>query len=154
VTAQKVCSHRSIVKVLWGRDGKRLKLRYRRSQYGEQRTRTHSDSRGWNKKIEDCQKTLMIVDVRTPAEIREVREAVPQCGAYSSGPRLAQHLNDFPKAGEVAFYCGGGGRASPCRADALGRRTSEGFLLRYMRDWKRRSLPTAENGQKTLPAQK
>src|SRR6476620_2489195 len=56
-------------------------------------------------------KTLMIVDVRTPAEIQE-SGAVPNA-VHIPVDQVDQHLNDFPKAGEVAFYCGGGGSGPP-----------------------------------------
>ena len=101
------------------------------------------------KKIETA-KTLMIVDVRTPAEIQE-SGAVPNA-VHIPVDQVDQHLRDFPKAGEVAFYCGGGGRASRA-AQTLWNAGHRKVFYFGMRDWKRRNLPTAKTA-KSLPAKK
>jgi hydroxyacylglutathione hydrolase len=101
------------------------------------------------KKIETA-KTLMIVDVRTPAEIQE-SGAVPNA-VHIPVDQVDQHIGDFPKTGEVVFYCGGGGRASRA-AQTLWNAGHRRVFYFGMRDWKRRNLPTAKTA-KELPGKK
>jgi len=90
------------------------------------------------KKIETS-KTLIIVDVRTPKEIQD-SGAVP--GAiHVPVDQVEQHVGDFPKGSEIAFYCGGGGRASRA-AQTLWNTGHRKIFYFGMRDWKRRNLPT------------
>ena len=101
------------------------------------------------KKIETA-KSLMIVDVRTPAEIQE-SGAVPNA-VHIPVDQLDQHIGDIPKAGEVVFYCGGGGRASRA-AQSLWNAGHRRVFYFGMRDWKRRNLPTVKTA-KELPRKK
>jgi rhodanese-related sulfurtransferase len=95
------------------------------------------------KKIEDL-KTLVIVDVRTPAEIQE-SGAVPNA-IHIPVDQVGQHIGEFPKSGEVAFYCGGGGRASRA-AQTLWDAGHRKVFYFGIRDWKKRSLPTAKTAK-------
>jgi rhodanese-related sulfurtransferase len=95
------------------------------------------------KKIETA-KTLMIVDVRTPAEI-QASGAVPNA-VHIPVDQVDQHIGDFPKTGEVVFYCGGGGRASRA-AQTLWDAGHRKVFYFGMRDWKKRNLPTAKTAQ-------
>ena len=92
------------------------------------------------KKIETS-RTLMIVDVRTPKEIQE-SGAVPNA-VHVPLDEVEQHIKDFPKGHEVAFYCGGGGRASRA-AQTLWNSGHRKVFYFGLRDWKRRELPTAK----------
>jgi len=86
-------------------------------------------------------KNLMIVDVRTPKEIQE-SGAVPN-SVHVPMDQIDQRLKDFPKTGEIAFYCGGGGRASRA-AQALLDAGHPKVSYFGLRDWKRRNLPTVK----------
>jgi rhodanese-related sulfurtransferase len=92
----------------------------------------------------ETSKQLMIVDVRTPKEIQE-SGAVPDA-VHIPVDQIDEKIADFPKGAEVAFYCGGGGRASRAAQklwDAGHRHVSFfGF-----RDWKRRNLPTVKSAK-------
>jgi rhodanese-related sulfurtransferase len=90
------------------------------------------------KKIE-ASKSLLIVDVRTPKEIQE-SGAVPGA-VHVPVDEVEQRVGDFPKGSEIAFYCGGGGRASRA-AQTLWNTGHRKLFYFGMRDWKRRSLPT------------
>ena len=92
------------------------------------------------KKIEASQ-TLMIVDVRTTKEIQETG-AVPNA-VHVPLEQVEQHIQNFPKGREVAFYCGGGGRASRA-AQTLWNSGHRKVFFFVLRDWKRRNLPTAK----------
>ena len=84
---------------------------------------------------------ITIVDVRKPAEIEE-SGAVP--GAIRVPvDEVASRSADFPKSGAIAFYCGGGGRASRA-AQALWNLGRRNIYYFGMRDWKRRGLPTTK----------
>lgn len=101
------------------------------------------------KKIETS-KAVMIVDVRTPGEIQE-SGAVPDA-VHIPVDQVNQHIDDFPKAGEVIFYCGGGGRASRA-AQTLWNAGHRKVFYFGLRDWKRRSLATVKTA-KELPEKK
>ncbi len=101
------------------------------------------------KKIETA-KGLMIVDVRTLGEI-QASGAVPDA-VHVPVDQVDQHIDDFPKGGEIVFYCGGGGRASRA-AQALWNAGHRKVFYFGLRDWKRRNLPTAKTA-KALPGRK
>jgi rhodanese-related sulfurtransferase len=95
------------------------------------------------KKIESGGK-ITIVDVRTPKEIQE-SGAVPNA-VHVPIEEIEQKTGDFPKGGDIVFYCGGGGRASRAAQKLwnTGRRNLYYFGLR---DWKRRDLPTVKTAK-------
>jgi len=95
------------------------------------------------KKIETAGK-LMIVDVRTPKEIQE-SGAVPNA-IHVPVDEVDQHIAKFPKGSEIAFYCGGGGRASRA-AETLWNSGHRKVFYFGFRDWKRRNLPTAKTAK-------
>ena len=95
------------------------------------------------KKIEAAGK-LMIVDVRTPKEIQE-SGAVPNA-LHVPIDQVDQHIDKFPKGSEIAFYCGGGGRASRA-AETLWNAGHRKVFYFGFRDWKRRNLPTAKSAK-------
>jgi rhodanese-related sulfurtransferase len=87
----------------------------------------------------------VVIDVRKAAEIDE-SGAVP--GAlHIPIERLPERVSELPKDKELAFYCGGGGRASRAAQAAwnAGYRSVSFFGLR---DWKKRGLPTARTAKK------
>ena len=101
--------------------------------------------------IPDLEKKLagkskpIVIDVRKTAEIEE-SGAVP--GAlHIPIERVPERVSELPKDKELAFYCGGGGRASRAAQSAwdAGYRTVSYFGLR---DWKKRGLPTAKTAKK------
>jgi len=101
--------------------------------------------------IPDLEKKLagktkpIVIDVRKPAEIDE-SGAVP--GAlHIPIERVPERVSELPKDAVLAFYCGGGGRASRAAQAAwdAGYRSVSFFGLR---DWKKRGLPTAKTAKK------
>jgi rhodanese-related sulfurtransferase len=101
--------------------------------------------------IEDLEKKLsgkskpIIIDVRKTAEIEE-SGAIP--GAlHIPIEKVPERVSELPKGKELAFYCGGGGRASRAAQSAwdAGYRAVSFFGLR---DWKKRGLPTAKTAKK------
>ena len=101
--------------------------------------------------IPDLEKKLsgkskpIVIDVRKPAEIEE-SGAVP--GAlHIPIERVPERIAELPKDKELAFYCGGGGRASRAAQAAwdAGYRSVSYFGLR---DWKRQGLSTAKTAKK------
>jgi rhodanese-related sulfurtransferase len=101
--------------------------------------------------IPDLEKKLagksrpVVIDVRKPAEIAE-SGAVP--GAlHIPVEKVAERISELPRDRELAFYCGGGGRASRAAQAAwdAGRRAVSFFGLR---DWKKRGLPTEKTAKK------
>jgi rhodanese-related sulfurtransferase len=94
-------------------------------------------------KMKSAKKTL-IVDVRTPKEIQETG-AVPNA-VHVPVDQIDTRLGDFPKSGEIVFYCGGGGRASRA-AQALWNAGHRNVFYFGLRDWKRRNLPTVKTAK-------
>src|SRR4030095_379657 len=96
------------------------------------------------KKLESKTKPV-VIDVRKQAEIDE-SGAVP--GALQIPvERGPERVSELPKDKELAFYCGGGGRASRAAQAAwdAGFRSVSYFGLR---DWKKRGLPTSKTAKK------
>ena len=89
-------------------------------------------------------KSLMIVDVRTAKEIQE-SGAVPGA-VHVPLDQIDQHIDEFPKAGEIVCYCGGGGRASRA-AQALWNAGHRNVSYFGLRDWKHRNLPTVKTAK-------
>ena len=101
--------------------------------------------------IPDLEKKLegkikpVVIDVRKQAEIDE-SGAVP--GAlHIPVEKVGERVSELPKDKELAFYCGGGGRASRAAQAAwdAGYRSVSYFGLR---DWKKRGLPTSKTAKK------
>jgi len=92
----------------------------------------------------ESEKPLMIVDVRTPKEIQE-SGAVPDA-VHVPIDHIEEHIADFPEDTEVAFYCGGGGRASRA-AQKLSDAGHRKVYFFGFRDWKRQNLPTVKNAK-------
>ncbi len=92
----------------------------------------------------ETSKNLMIVDVRTPKEIRE-SGAVPDA-VHVPIDNIEKRMDDFPQKADIAFYCGGGGRASRAAQKLwdAGHRNVSFFGLR---DWKRQKLPTVKTAK-------
>jgi len=95
------------------------------------------------KKIKSGNK-ITIVDVRTSKEIQE-SGAVPDA-VHVPIEEIEQRIGDFPKGGDIAFYCGGGGRASRA-AQKLWDKGRRNLFYFGLRDWKRRDLPTAKTAK-------
>jgi len=96
------------------------------------------------KKLEGKSKPV-VIDVRKQAEIDE-SGAVP--GAlHIPVEKVGERVSELPKDKELAFYCGGGGRASRAAQSAwdAGFRSVSYFGLR---DWKKRGLPTSKTAKK------
>jgi rhodanese-related sulfurtransferase len=95
------------------------------------------------KKIESGGK-ITIVDVRTPKEILE-SGAVPNA-VHVPIEQIEEKIGDFPKGGDLVFYCGGGGRASRA-AQKLWNTGRRNLFYFGLRDWKRRNLPTVKSAK-------
>jgi rhodanese-related sulfurtransferase len=95
--------------------------------------------------IPDLEKKLagkskpVVVDVRKTAEIKE--SGMVPGAVHIPVDDVAERIGQFKKTQELAFYCGGGGRASRAAQAAwdAGYRNVSYFGLR---DWKKRGLPT------------
>jgi rhodanese-related sulfurtransferase len=87
---------------------------------------------------------ILIVDVRSSKEIQETG-AVPDAVHVPIG-EIAQHLEQFPKSGAIALYCGGGGRASRAAQTLCDAGHSDVFFF-GIRDWKQRNLPTVKTAK-------
>ena len=96
------------------------------------------------KKLESKSKPL-VVDVRKTSEIAE-SGAVPGA-VHIPVEQVAERTSDLPKDREIAFYCGGGGRASRAAQAAwdAGLHSVSYFGLR---DWRKRGLPTSKTAKK------
>jgi rhodanese-related sulfurtransferase len=84
---------------------------------------------------------LMIVDVRTLKEIQDT--GAVEHAVHVPADQIDQRIAAFPKSGDIALYCGGGGRASRA-AQALWDAGHRNVYFFGIRDWKRRNLPTVK----------
>ena len=87
---------------------------------------------------------ITIVDVRTSKEIEE-SGAVPNA-VHVPIEEIEKKIADFPRGGDIVFYCGGGGRASRA-AQKLWDKGRRNLFYFGLRDWKRRNLPTAKTAK-------
>ena len=81
----------------------------------------------------------IVVDVRKPAEMKE--SGVIPGAIHIPVDDVANRVSELPKDKEIAFYCGGGGRASRAAQAAwdAGYKSVSYFGLR---DWKKQGLAT------------
>jgi rhodanese-related sulfurtransferase len=92
------------------------------------------------KKLESKAKPV-VVDVRKQSEIQE-SGAIPGA-VHIRVDQVAERIKIFPKASEIVFYCGGGGRASRA-AQAAWDAGYRAVSFCGLRDWKKRGLRTVK----------
>lgn len=97
-------------------------------------------------------KTVQVVDVRTPGEIQQTGKIAGAWEINYAAPDFAEKIRHLDRKRPVVLYCASGGRSTRAAAQLV----QMGFAKVYnytggMYEWKALRKPTVPAGDKTKP---